>query len=104
MGAEGCNECSKFSANGVKNILMKKKSKIKFNYSGVIPFRYLDGTLQILLITTKSGKKWITPKGNIEKNMTPQQSALKEAEEEAGIKGEILPSLSGKIWLMSYYF
>ncbi len=43
----------------------------------------------ILLITTKSRKKWIIPKGRIKTTLLPQQSALIEAEEEAGIKGII---------------
>jgi len=64
--------------------------KTKYKYSGVVPFWFKDGTLQVLLVKTKSKKKWITPKGKIEENMTPQESALKEAEEEGGIKGEII--------------
>ncbi len=69
---------------------MMKTKKTKYKYSGVVPFRFKDDILQILLIKTKNKKKWITPKGKIEKNMTPRASALKEAEEEGGIKGEII--------------
>ena len=68
---------------------MGDKIKSKYKYSGVVPFRFKDGVIQILLIKTKSKKYWITPKGKIEENMTPQESALNEAEEEGGIKGEI---------------
>ena len=64
---------------------MKKKLK----NSGVVPFRYHDGMIEVLLVKTKSGKRWITPKGKIEKQLTPQESALKEAHEEGGILGKI---------------
>lgn len=81
--------CSKINRNIMKNSSMKIKSKTKYKHSGVVPFRIKDGILEILLVKTKSKKKWITPKGKIEDNMTPQESALKEAEEEGGIKGVI---------------
>ena len=45
--------------------------------------------LKWLLVTTKKRKKWIIPKGDIEKGMTPFESAAEEAYEEAGILGSI---------------
>ena len=43
--------------------------------------------LQILLITSIRKKKWIIPKGFIEFNLSPFESAKKEAFEEAGVIG-----------------
>ena len=63
------------------------KLEFNFNQSGVIPYRKKEGTLEILLITTIKSKKWIIPKGYIEFNLTPFESAKKEAFEEAGIIG-----------------
>lgn len=57
--------------------------------SGIIPYRYKSGKLEILLITSLSGKKWIIPKGIVEDGMSAEESAMKEAFEEAGINGEI---------------
>ena len=57
--------------------------------SGIIPYRYKSGKLEILLITSLSGKKWIIPKGIIEDGLSAKESAMKEAFEEAGIAGEI---------------
>lgn len=63
--------------------------------SGVLAYRFKEGQLQILLITSSSGNKWIIPKGKIEPGMTPEQSALNEAREEAGLKGKITGPVLG---------
>ena len=63
--------------------------KLEFNFhqSGVIPYRRKNGELQVLLITSMKRKKWILPKGYIEFNLSPFESAKKEAYEEAGVIG-----------------
>lgn len=63
--------------------------KLEFNFSqsGVIPFRRTEAGIEILLITSIKKKKWIIPKGYVEFNLSPFESAKKEAFEEAGIKG-----------------
>lgn len=63
--------------------------KLEFNFhqSGVLPYRKKNGELQILLITSIKRKKWILPKGYIEFNLSPFESAKKEAYEEAGVIG-----------------
>jgi 8-oxo-dGTP pyrophosphatase MutT (NUDIX family) len=68
------------------------KSDIDIIYpqSAVIPFQITNKGLQILLITSLKSKQWIFPKGIVEEHLTPQQSALQEAYEEAGIEGEIV--------------
>jgi 8-oxo-dGTP pyrophosphatase MutT (NUDIX family) len=63
------------------------KLEFNFNQSGVIPYRRKDGELQILLITSLKSKRWILPKGYIEFNLSPFESAKKEAYEEAGVTG-----------------
>jgi ADP-ribose pyrophosphatase YjhB (NUDIX family) len=57
-----------------------------FDQSGVIPFRKYKNGIEVLLITTRKGN-WTIPKGIIEDNHTPQESALKESVEEAGAWG-----------------
>jgi 8-oxo-dGTP pyrophosphatase MutT (NUDIX family) len=61
-----------------------------FPQSGVIPFRGTLQHLEILLVTSRSNKRWIIPKGLIEPGLSPQDSALQEAYEEAGIRGHIV--------------
>ncbi|EDM72376.1 NUDIX hydrolase [Roseobacter sp. AzwK-3b] len=48
-----------------------------------------DGT-EVLLITSRDTGRWILPKGWLEKDMSPAQSAQKEAWEEAGVKSGVL--------------
>ena len=57
--------------------------------SAVIPYRHMDGELEIALITSRNTKRWIVPKGGVEGNMTPWASAAKEALEEAGLLGTV---------------
>ena len=45
--------------------------------------------LEVLLITSLNSRRWILPKGWIEDELTPAQSAAREAFEEAGVTGEI---------------
>ncbi|MDQ7823696.1 MAG: NUDIX hydrolase [Candidatus Eremiobacteraeota bacterium] len=61
---------------------------MKATHSAVIPLRRKDGCLEVLLITSRRTGRWIIPKGFIEHELSPQESALKEAWEEAGLEGE----------------
>ena len=46
---------------------------------------------EVLLVTAKRNpKNWIFPKGHIEKGETPEQAALRETKEEAGVVGKLL--------------
>jgi 8-oxo-dGTP pyrophosphatase MutT (NUDIX family) len=63
------------------------KKRIHFDQSGVIPYRKKNGKIEVLLVTSIRRRKWIIPKGFIEYNMSPFQSAKKEAFEEAGVRG-----------------
>jgi len=42
---------------------------------------------QVCLVTSRSGKRWVIPKGNLEAGKTAQEIALQEAWEEAGLAG-----------------
>ena len=61
--------------------------EFNFNQSGVVPYRKKENEYEVLLITSIKKKKWIIPKGYVEFNLTPFESAKKEAYEEAGIIG-----------------
>lgn len=55
---------------------------------GAICYRVKDGTTQVLLVTSRSRKRWIVPKGWPIDGATPAQAAKKEAFEEAGARGK----------------
>jgi 8-oxo-dGTP pyrophosphatase MutT (NUDIX family) len=67
-----------------------------YNQAGAIPVRIREGVVEVLLITSRRKKHWLIPKGIIEGDMTPQESALEEAYEEAGIRGTIDPEPIGR--------
>ena len=70
-------------------------SERTYEQSAVVPYRFKDGKIQILLISSRKRSRWVVPKGLIERRMTPAQSAAKEAFEEAGIRGKVSESLIG---------
>lgn len=59
-----------------------------YNQSAVIPYRETEEGLEILVITSRKGKRWVLPKGVAEPDMHPADSAAKEAYEEAGAQGQ----------------
>lgn len=62
--------------------------------SGVIPYRVVHGRVDVLLVSSSSGKRWGIPKGWIVPTLTSAESAAKEAWEEAGIRGTVqLPAI-----------
>lgn len=68
---------------------MADKPEWIYRQSAAIPYFEADGQLQVVLITANSSKRWIIPKGIVERDMTPAASAAKEALEEAGVEGKI---------------
>ncbi|CEG47811.1 conserved hypothetical protein [Plasmopara halstedii] len=60
----------------------------------VVSRRKIDASYEILLISSfKHQTQWIIPKGGWENDETVIESALREANEEAGVTGEIVASL-----------
>jgi len=57
--------------------------------SGCIPITGSNDSLRVLLITNKSGSRWVLPKGSIKSSETPEHAAKRETKEEAGVKGDI---------------
>jgi 8-oxo-dGTP pyrophosphatase MutT (NUDIX family) len=54
-----------------------------------------DGEPRFLLITSRTSRRWIIPRGNPIRKLSPAQSAAQEAYEEAGITGLISPAEIG---------
>lgn len=60
----------------------------KIDQVGTICYRFNKDKLEFLLVRT-SDRRWIFPKGNIEKNESLWRAAEREAFEEGGVSGEI---------------
>jgi phosphohistidine phosphatase len=57
--------------------------------AAAVPYRLRNGAAEFCLITSFRKTRWGIPKGIIDPGETPQQTALKEAEEEAGLFGRL---------------
>jgi len=58
--------------------------------SGSIPYRINpDLSVQVLLVRSTGGTRWVFPKGGVEPNLSRRENAVKEAAEEAGVVGEL---------------
>jgi phosphohistidine phosphatase len=58
--------------------------------AGVVAFRRKKGDLEVCLIRNTGRKKWKIPKGFVDAGETAEQAALKEAWEEAGLRGRLV--------------
>jgi 8-oxo-dGTP pyrophosphatase MutT (NUDIX family) len=96
MFVHGCGSRWK-PIDGSKAVGKKQaKNGRPFDQASAVPYRYRDGRLEFCLITSSTRRKWAFPKGVIGKGESPAQTALKEAAEEAGLKGEICGKPLGK--------
>ncbi|TNF99955.1 MAG: NUDIX hydrolase [Gammaproteobacteria bacterium] len=60
-----------------------------YTQSSVIPYRIRKGKPEILVISSSKNKHWVVPKGIKDPGLSPQNSAAKEAWEEAGVEGRV---------------
>ena len=58
--------------------------------AGTVPYRIRNGYPEFCLITSIRKGTWGFPKGIIDPGETAEETALKEAEEEAGLHGQIV--------------
>jgi 8-oxo-dGTP pyrophosphatase MutT (NUDIX family) len=68
--------------------------------SGGVIFRKSGNSIEVALIAVRGRKAWCLPKGLIDKNEAPPETALREVREEAGLHGEIIE----KIGHISYWY
>lgn len=54
-----------------------------------IPYRVKSGRIEVCVVTSRRKRRWVFPKGIVEAGETERQAALKEAREEAGVRGRI---------------
>jgi 8-oxo-dGTP pyrophosphatase MutT (NUDIX family) len=57
---------------------------------------------QVCLVTSSSGRRWIIPKGLIDRGKTAGEIALQEAWEEAGLVGTLMPEPVGSYLYEKY--
>ena len=74
----------------ISDVGKKQKNRNGYDQASALPFRFCGDDIQFCLITSRSKGRWCFPKGIIDPGETPEETALKEAEEEAGLTGEIV--------------
>ncbi|MCB8882916.1 NUDIX hydrolase [Acidisoma cellulosilytica] len=66
-----------------------KSGTVRVQY-GALPYRRNEaGEVEVLLLTSRTRRRWIIPKGWPIKGLKPAKSAAREAFEEAGVRGVI---------------
>ncbi len=68
----------------------RKKVRVTHNQAGAIPFRFGLCGFQVCLITSRRSGRWQFPKGWIECDQSPEEAALAESFQEAGVHGKII--------------
>ena len=64
------------------------------SHAGGVVFRHSASGLEYLLIRARKPEHaWVFPKGHIEEGETPEQAAIREVLEEAGVRAAIVSSL-----------
>jgi uncharacterized protein len=62
-----------------------------------LPYRVEpDGSIRVMLITSRESQRWVIPKGNPIKGLRAHEAAAQEAYEEAGVEGIPCPSSIGQ--------
>jgi 8-oxo-dGTP pyrophosphatase MutT (NUDIX family) len=68
---------------------VKSREPRHYPQSAALPYRANGRGIEVLLVTSRSRRRWVIPKGLIEADLTPAASAAKEALEEAGVEGRM---------------
>lgn len=75
--------------------------RVRHDHSaGGVPYRQVDGVLQVALIGTRGATRWQLPKGSCEVGETSVETALREVEEEVGL----LTACEGFLRRVEYWY
>lgn len=66
----------------------------QLTHAGAVAFRRHAGGVHYLVVSSSDGRHRVLPKGHIKRRETPEQCALRELREEAGVTGEIVAPLT----------
>lgn len=83
-------------ATAKKNAVRRAKKGERIRQVAAIPFRLSEGgNLEILLVTSRTTRRFIVPKGWPMKGKSGRKAAAIEAQEEAGVLGKALKQPAG---------
>ncbi|RWM08807.1 MAG: NUDIX hydrolase [Mesorhizobium sp.] len=83
-------------ATAKKKAVRRAKKGERIRQVAAIPFRLSEGgNLEILLVTSRTTRRFIVPKGWPMKGKSGRKAAAIEAQEEAGVLGKVLKQPAG---------
>ncbi len=85
-----------FPFPGLQDAETRSRPSYYYSQSSVIPYRDNNGSIEVLVVMSSKNKHWVIPKGIHDPGLTAQQSAEKEAFEEAGVEGVVLEDEIGR--------
>jgi 8-oxo-dGTP pyrophosphatase MutT (NUDIX family) len=63
----------------------------RYSHAGGIVTRTVDGEREYLLVEARRNRgEWVLPKGHIEPGETPEAAAVREVQEEAGVRAAVI--------------
>jgi 8-oxo-dGTP pyrophosphatase MutT (NUDIX family) len=63
----------------------------RYSHAGGVVARTVDGERQYLLVEARRSRgEWVLPKGHIEPGETPEAAAVREVQEEAGVRAAVV--------------
>ena len=63
----------------------------EYSHAGGVVARTVDGEREYLLVEARGSRgEWVLPKGHIESRETPEAAAVREVEEEAGVRATVV--------------
>ena len=63
----------------------------RYSHAGGVVARTVDGEWEYLLVEARRSRgEWVLPKGHIEPGETPEAAAVREVQEEAGVRAAVM--------------
>lgn len=63
----------------------------RYSHAGGVVARTVDGQREYLLVEARRSRgEWVLPKGHIERGETPEAAAVREVQEEAGVRAAVV--------------
>jgi 8-oxo-dGTP pyrophosphatase MutT (NUDIX family) len=71
--------------------IRRAAEQLSLHQAGGIVFRRKREQLEVLLVTARRDhNRWVLPKGSLKRRESPRDAAVREVQEEAGVRGKIV--------------
>ncbi|MFM2041434.1 MAG: hypothetical protein RLY86_10 [Pseudomonadota bacterium] len=77
----------------IKAATIAKGEERRARQCAALPIRVTPDGVEVMLVTSRETRRWILPKGWLERGTEPEAMAAREAWEEAGLRGRVRPGV-----------